>query len=209
MDRKGCPAAKCRLLGHVERDYLKLKKASTNNSTRSIKKHYLIIFTTKGHLDNLYKVTHQFRQSKRSGRANPTQPKTMPHLIWNGTMFQKGPLQLPLSLAVEVTLILEFDAKFRYTPTSLDSLYIHRIIAIADTEVQTCSSRSKIQKILKCSDKTSCADQSQNTWHNGWPVIHKRLTIHAYQGLLKGKVPDHVCIGQHLNFTYLSQQWQI
>lgn len=141
-------------------------------------------------------------------QPNSTQPKTMPYLIWNGTRFQRGPLQLPLSLTVEVTLILESHDKFRYTPTNLDSLYMHRIIAIADTEVQTCSSRSKIQKILKCSDKTSCADQSQDTWHNGWPVIHKRLTIHAYQGLLKVK-RARPCIYWTTSEFYLSEHWWI
>lgn len=52
------------------------------------KKHYLIIFTTKGHLDNAYKVTYQFRQLKWSGRAkptqlNPTKNHALPHLEWN------------------------------------------------------------------------------------------------------------------------------
>lgn len=148
-----------------------------------------------GDTNNSSKVTCQFRQLKQSGGANPTQPKSMPHLVWDGSKFWEGPLELFTSFTVEVTLIPESHAEFSYIPMNLDSLSTHLIVAFDDSRARTYSSKPKIHKILKCPDKSA---------------MHKRHTIHTHQSWLNGNMPNCVCIRKACpDFTYLSHPWMI
>lgn len=135
--------------------------------------------------NNPSKLTHQFAQSKLCGRANPTQPMTMIHLVL---------LELPLSLTVEVTLMLESHAEFRY---ALTSLHTNQIVAIADTRAKTCSSRSRDFQMAR---QISHADQLQDT-------RHKIYSLHT-SSLAQWKCTKPYLYQTHLDFTYLSQAWK-
>lgn len=141
MNQKGCLAAKlacfnCGLIGHKNRSANRLKMCTTKQVSH--------VFTTKGHMEDPSRMAHQLGQIKRRGKLNSAQPKSMPHLIWNGSKFWGEPPDPPLSLTKEVTMFLEAHAEFGYTSMAPSSFYTHQITTVADTGAQTCSSGPEI-----------------------------------------------------------------
>ena len=155
--RWSCRAAKikcnnCGITGHVMKACRRARWESTNRS--SVDTVESSILTSRVHNKGSSRIAYPVKRSKRGrGKVSPTQPKAVPHLIWNGSKFQRGSPDPPPTLTLEVTLVPEAHAEFGYTAMEANSLHTHRITAIADTGAQTCSSGPKIQRILKCPDK--------------------------------------------------------
>ena len=154
--RRSCPAAKikcrnCGITGHVMEVCRKPRRESTNRS--SVDTVESSILTSRGHNKGSSRIAHPIERSKRGGKVSPTQLKAVPHLVWNGSKFQRGSPDPTPTLTVEVTLVPEAHAEFGYTAMEANSLRTHRMTAIADTGAQTCSSGPEIQRILKCPDK--------------------------------------------------------
>lgn len=90
------------------------------------------ILTTKGYKESPSMMTYQYGQRKWRGKANPAQPKNVPHPIWNRSKFQGRSLKPPPSLTMEITLILETHAEFRHISMGPTSFCTHQIDAIVD-----------------------------------------------------------------------------
>ena len=158
MDRKDCPAAKmvcffCGRIGHAKRVCQQLNRGSVNRATTTGSKEESCTFSTKGHTDSFSGMACQNTQRKWRGKVNPAQANAVPHLIWNGNRFQRGPPDPPPSLTIEITLIPEAHAEFGHASKKVSNLRTHRITAVPDTGAQTCSSGPELQKVLGCPDR--------------------------------------------------------
>ena len=128
MDHKDCPAAKiacfsCEIIGHMEKMCQNPKKWSA--SATNMSRRESCILSTKKHTEGPSRMTSQSEKGNQRGKSNLAQPKGVPHLVWNGSKFQRRPLDLPLSLMVEVTLMSEAHTELGYAANKLNSLCIY------------------------------------------------------------------------------------
>ena len=147
MSRKNCPAVRqicqhCGLTGHSKKVCRKLATSRTEATSKASRSESFM-FTNS---------TPDRRPACKASRRNRTQSTTVPHLEWNGGLFQISPPEPPPSVRVEIAMLPGTHAAFGRVPKDPVSLRSHHVLAFADTGAQTCSSGPDIQKLLGYTD---------------------------------------------------------
>ena len=158
MNCKDCPTAKMAcfnygIFGHMEKVCRKPKGGSANRSAASAAKEESHIFATRRCTKQPRRRKDQSGRVNQRGKANATQPKAIPHLVWNGDKFQRGFLDTQPFLTITVVPMPEAHKEFGHLPIKANSFWTHCVTAIADTRAQTCSCGPEEQKALGYPDE--------------------------------------------------------